>query len=461
MKKNTAVALLAASATTLAMVAGAQVPTPQAAPPAAALPALPGTAPAPVVPVAPVAPVVPGAPVAAVPAVPAVAAPAVPVAGASAAVPALPALPGVPVTTTVATNSTAAAIPTPPALGNLSAEASQSLETTSTVSSSSAPSQLYTFLFIEDPEFGIVRQKFTAEIAETIKQQEIEKLQNDRRTQQGPQATAVLGGIPGFAPAGFSADPTAMDPGLAVDPAMMGDPTLLGGAGGNGQGIANNAEAIRAAAEWDFYYDQLEMYDRYVREKLVPDATGLPELAYDATNALQERQDIFESFQEAAVDQSNEDSNDNRAFYERLQKREDRRIAYYQWLMHKQNEVKEWADVWARKVNGTRWADGEEVRIDDWYYGTDFNSATPVLVAMDNREFVVSRQPVNHLQQGQLNVISSNLTPYDIIDGNGYLKNPQMETLRGTLVAPAVAPAYTTGSAGAGTIEIVPGSGSE
>src|SRR5690606_30854754 len=124
-----------------------------------------------------------------------------------------------------------------------------------------------------------------------------------------------------------------------------------------------------------------------------------------------------------------------------------------------ENELTKWTEEWGRNVNGKRWTDGEEVRVDDWYYGIDFNSATPVTVAMDDREYVISRQPVDNLKPGQLNVISSNLTPYDIIDNNGYLKNPQMETLRGTLVVPP-ANGATGGSIG-GTIEVLPGLGAE
>lgn len=462
MMKSDRIALMTAGATLMAAMATAQVAPLPTATPAAAAPALPTLPAAPAAPAAgvPVAPVAPGAPAgvtaAPVSVTPAVAAVTVPGVTTTNVTTTLPAVPGV--APAVPGVAPMAAVPTPPPLGNLSAEAATATgETTSAVSAPAAPSQLYTFLFIDDPDYGVVRQKFNADVAEKIKQQEIERLRQKRMQGQNP---AALGGNLPLAP-GAAMDPALMgggiDPTLA-DPALMGDLGVGGGAAG--AGIANTAEAIRAAAEWDFYYGQMEMYDRYVREKLIPNAEQLPELTYDAANALQERQDLFDSFQEAAITQSNEDDNDNRAFYERLQKREDRRIAYYQWVMHKQNEVAEWAEVWARKVYGTRWADGEEVRVDDWYYGTDFNSAKPVLVTMDDRQYIVSKQPVEHLQQGQLNVISTNLTPYDLIDNDGYLKNPVMETLRGTLVIPPVAPVYSTG-ASTGTIEIVNGEGAE
>jgi len=364
--------------------------------------------------------------------------------------------------------TTAAAAPTPPPIGNLDPETAEaSSGTTATVASSAAPSQLYAFLFIEDPEYGIVRHKFTTDVADRLKEHEIQKLLEKRRNMQGGNALGGGIGVMDPAMAGMMVDPAMMDPtmydpamGAAVDPALYAAGAgYAPGATGTAAGNTVASDALRAAAEWDFYYSQLEMYDRYVREKLIPNAIpeDLPELAYNATNALQERQDLFESFQEQSITQNNDDFNENKEFYERLQKREDRRTAFRQWLLHKQNEVAEWADVWARNVFGTRWADGEEVRVDDWYYGTDFNSAQPVLVAIDDREYVVSRQPAGRLQEGQLNVISSNLTPYDIIDNNGYLKNPVMETQRGTLVIPPAGPVYTTDTT-TGTIEIVGGS---
>lgn len=440
----------------LSLQAGAQAP-PAPVPDATAQPALPAIPPAPPaagttatdVPPAPVAPADPAA--VAVPAVPAA-----PVAPAAPGVPALPALPPLPGAPTVgaAGTTTDATLPTPPALGDLNASGAGS--DPASAGTSAAPSQLYTFLFIEDPEYGIVRQKFTTEIADVIKEKEITRFQDKRRNPQLEQP-GLAAGLGLMNPSAM--DPTAMDPN-SMDPATMGM-GIAGAPMGGGQGMANNAEAIRAAAEWDFYYSQLEMYDRYVREKLIPDAQELPELAYDATNVLQERQDLFEAFQDAAILQSDTESNANRGFYERLQLREDRRIAYNQWLMHKENEMAKWTETWARSVNGKRWTDGEEVRVDDWYYGIDFNSQMPVTVAMEDREYVISRQPVDNLKPGQLNVLSSNLTPYDIIDNNGNLKNPAMENLRGTLVVPPTAASSSAAPAVGGTIDIVPGLGAE
>lgn len=361
---------------------------------------------------------------------------------------ALPALPGLPVG--AIPGAPVAAAPTPPAVEDIGVQSSDATGA-SAVPQIASESTLYSFLFVEIPEYGIVRHRFEEDVAEQLKQAEITRLREQRRTAGQPAAilgvTPMLDGMGGM-------------PGGMMDPAM----------GGMMPGGMDNAGATEAAAEWDFYYQQLEMYDRFVRERLIPGADDLPELQYDASNALQERQDLFESFQEAAIVQASDDANANADFYERLARREDRRSTYLEWLRLRQQAVQDWSEVWAREVYGTRWADGEVVRLDDWYYGVDFNSANPVTIEIDDREYVISRGPVDRLKHKQLNVISTNLTPYDIIDANGELKNPVMETLRGTMVMPPAPPVYTTGPGigGAGTagqatgmIEIVGGVGSE
>ena len=79
--------------------------------------------------------------------------------------------------------------------------------------------------------------------------------------------------------------------------------------------------------------------------------------------------------------------------------------------------------IWARKVDGT-------------------------MVNVDGHIYLVSAEPLRKVPPEQLNVISSNLTPYDIIDRNGFMKTPQMERLKGTIARP---PEATTG-----TLELVP-----
>jgi hypothetical protein len=181
-----------------------------------------------------------------------------------------------------------------------------------------------------------------------------------------------------------------------------------------------------------------------------------PALKYDAATAPDEWKELKKSFDEAAIATVNEQYNENKEFYNRLQTREERRRNFYEWLAKNQRDVDEWTGLWARKINGGRWADGEPVRRDDWYYGVDFNSAEPVAIRIDQQDYLLSRTPQAKVPDQQLNVLSSNLTPYDIIDATGQLKNPQMERLRGTLVEAPQTVAATTREITSGTVQLVP-----
>ncbi|MGI8908393.1 MAG: hypothetical protein ACR2IE_18115 [Candidatus Sumerlaeaceae bacterium] len=300
-------------------------------------------------------------------------------------------------------------MPPPLSLSGPLANDAGTTETTSTVAAT-GPIETYQFLFREDPDLGIVREKVAFDQAEQLKQQEIDRLY---ATYQQP---------------GQPAQVAPQQPGQA-------DP--------------------KAGAAWDFYYEQLEMYDKYVKEKLLAGAEDLPELTYDASTAAQEWLDLATAFNQAAIQVVNEQYNENRAFYDRLQEREDRRRNFYEWLSANQRAVDEWTGLWARKINGTRWADGESVRRDDWYYGLDFNSAEAVAIRIDQQDYLVSREPQSNVPREQLNVLSSNLTPYDIIDATGTLKNPEMERLRGTMVIPPQTVAASA-EATTGTVQLVP-----
>ena len=157
----------------------------------------------------------------------------------------------------------------------------------------------------------------------------------------------------------------------------------------------------------------------------------------DQQSAVQKRTDLKTAYEKRALELTNEQRDENMAFYERIQRREDRRKRYYEWLASQQQELDEWAKVWARKANANQWVTASgEIRRDDWYYGANFNAGGPVSRTIGGQKFLFSSEPVANVESDELNVISTNLTPYDIIDQNGVLKNPTTERLRGTIVEP-------------------------
>jgi len=318
----------------------------------------------------------------------------------------------------------ASAVPTPPPLVGLGT-VTDTTTTEGGALATAGPIELYEFLFRDDENIGVVREKYLSgenQSAEQLKQKRIDEIYQEKYLNPNQ-------------PAGL---PTAPPPG-AVGPGQQGAPDP------------------KAGAAWDFYYEQLEMYDQYVREKLLLGGADVPALEFKAKTtdeALQEQSELQEQFQNTAVAVVNDQMNENEEFYTRLQEREDRRRDFYDWLAEQQREIEDWTSVWARKINGSRWADGEPVRRDDWYYGVDFNSAEPVAIRIDQQDYLLSRAPQDHLAPGQLNVLSSNLTPYDIIDATGTMKNPDMERLRGTLVQSAMTVAASE-TVTTGTVQLV------
>lgn len=345
---------------------------------------------------------------------------------------------------TIFGSSPAAVMTTPPPLAAIGPESS----TPGTSVSAPIAVNNFEFLFREDAKEGVVRERVSKEIAKEIRDKEIDRIIEANRRSL-PAGQLVM-------------NPYAMQTGMndpsliGMDPLMQGDPLAQGGmmAGNPAAQRTVTAETERATAEWDFYYNQLERYSKYVKEKLLPlEAADLPDSSFTASSTddvLNDRKSIKDAYDQAAVAATNREYMKNRDFYERLQVREDRRSAYYEWLSLEQRKLEEWTTLWSRKTNGTRWTSDDEIRRDDWYYGTNFNSEGPVKITVDNRKYLLSRTPQANLAPGELNVISNNLTPYDIIDANGEMKNRVMEIQRGTIVVPP------TPSTSVGTIEIAP-----
>ena len=299
-------------------------------------------------------------------------------------------------------------------------------DTSANPSGSGVALALNAFLFRDDPKFEkVMRNRMTSEEAEKAKQNEIEIFRNRRQTQ-------------GQQPGGLGAMPP---------PAAYGSPY---GAQGNPQQA--QADGLLAAAEFDFYFQQLELYDRYLREEVLTslDDGEMPdEPTYEAANYLQEGVTLQDAFNKAALTQVTKQQEENLEFMERLKQREDRRDAFANWVLEKRQELDEWTRTWANNVNGTRWIGGDNVvRLNDWYYGINFNSPQPINFTIEDQKFLVSRTPQRDVPEDTLNILSTNLTPFDIISKDGYVKDVATERLKGTAVrAPLDSPRQ-------GTIEI-------
>lgn len=206
----------------------------------------------------------------------------------------------------------------------------------------------------------------------------------------------------------------------------------------------------RAGAIWDFYFQQLELYYRYMRDTVLVGVESVDEPTYDTANFAQERIDLENAYKQAAQFIVNKQYNENLEFYDRLQQREDRRRAFYEWLATVSRRVDERAADWGRKVHGANWAAGElPTNTADWYYGINFAAEGGVTVTIDGITYVLSREPLKRVPPDEVNITSTNLSPYDILNRDGTRKTAETERPR---VAPAAAPSTPA----TGTIRIVP-----
>ncbi|MBX7244346.1 MAG: hypothetical protein K1X53_02535 [Candidatus Sumerlaeaceae bacterium] len=304
--------------------------------------------------------------------------------------------------------STAPGLPIPNLAAALDTATTAAALTTATAST--GPVESYAFLFRSDEEEGIMRDKYSQDEADRISNAEINRLAQ-KYQQPGAQQQAV---------------------------------------GPNGQ---QQGQDPRAGGAWDFYYEQLEMYTRYVKEKVLKNVENpdeLPDSDYNPQNFLQDRANLKSSYDQAAAELVTKQSNENVDFYERLQVREDRRKAYYEWLTEQKENLDEWARLWERSKNGTIWSTNDRpTRLDDWYYGVNFAANAPTTVKVGRQSYLLSRSPEKYVPENQVNVLSTNLTPYDVLYPDGSQKSAVRERIKAR-------GASATGAARTGTIEIAP-----
>ncbi len=285
------------------------------------------------------------------------------------------------------------AVGTPPPLPSLGSVTEEASETTTAVAGAPAgPIELYEFLFVAHDEYGVLREKMSVEEAKKIKDKEIASLaQKYGNPQAGAQQQQ-------------GADP-------------------------------------RAFASWDFYFQQLELYGRYVKEQLLPNASeDLPDPDFNVSSqeaVVANRKDLKTAYDKAAQEEVNRQRDENLEFYERLQRREDVRKKYLEWLAQQDQDLTRWATAWGRRANASRWvaAEGKFSR-DDWYYGTNFGVGQPLEVQIGGQQFVYSAEPVSDVSEAQVNILTQHVSPYDIVGPDGEIRTRESELQRGTLVEP-------------------------
>jgi hypothetical protein len=191
----------------------------------------------------------------------------------------------------------------------------------------------------------------------------------------------------------------------------------------------------RASVEWDFYYEQLQMYQEYVMKKVLPGVTDLPGSTFDPSvglsGVLTERTNLRDAYNRASLALQTRLTQENIAFYERLDVREDRRRNYLEWLEERKDELVAWAEMWQANVEAENFRAGNPVNRDSWYAKTNFGNPNPMAKVINGQMTLITKNAVETDNQ-TLNVVSRNLTPYDLLDSYGRPRVPNPRTSRRT-----------------------------
>jgi hypothetical protein len=276
----------------------------------------------------------------------------------------------------------------PPAIvGSLGLQAEMTTGTADTTGTGTGFTESFVFLFRDDPDFGIVREAYTQDEAKEQIEKELGRLAQLRlepRAGQGPG--------PQQAP----------------------------------QGVAD-----RATVEWDFYYEQLQMYQEYVQTKVLPGIEDLPGSAYDPSalmsGVLTERTLLYTEYQRASLALQTKLTQENAAFYERLDAREDLRRNFLEWIEERKDELTAWADAWKVNIESGNFKAGNAVNRDSWYAKMNFRNPEPMAIRSTEPPTIISKNPVD-AGHDAVNIVSGNLTPYDLLDSYGRPRQPNPES---------------------------------
>jgi len=175
------------------------------------------------------------------------------------------------------------------------------------------------------------------------------------------------------------------------------------GSTGAGQAAAPaDVPDSRSAAEWLFYYDQVYMWNAYVQDEILGESTDGDSLMTMAPDELRQTLPSFYNDILSQRDRLAEDEhNDNLAFYDRMQEREQARERYNEWRGEEAERLIEFAEEQRRLIEGRE-------------------------VVVENRSYIISPEPLARVDEGRVNIVSESqlVTPYDLLTEDGELRSP-------------------------------------
>ncbi|MCX7767062.1 MAG: hypothetical protein N2246_10205 [Candidatus Sumerlaeia bacterium] len=167
------------------------------------------------------------------------------------------------------------------------------------------------------------------------------------------------------------------------------------------QGQQQNVDP-RAVAEWQYYWEQLKLWEKYVQQQVLGGqalSKSVQDLQFADPDSLDNQlQEIYTAYQEQARALIEKYSTEITALLSRIEDRIWQRESYRDWVSRNREKLQEFANEWLRRYTG------EEIE-------------------MEGKVYLISPQPLKHIPPDRINIVTSNLTPYDLLNEDGTLKN--------------------------------------
>ena len=158
----------------------------------------------------------------------------------------------------------------------------------------------------------------------------------------------------------------------------------------------------RAVAEWQYYWEQLKLWETYVKKQVLNDEPldkSVQDLDFNLPTTLDEQmQQISQSYEQQARQASIDMFTKYINLLGRIEERIWQREVYRAWIERNKMKLNEFAYEWLRRMTG------EELEI-------------------EGRVYLVSPKPLKNIPAGKVNIVTTNLTPYDLLNEDGSLKS--------------------------------------
>ncbi len=173
---------------------------------------------------------------------------------------------------------------------------------------------------------------------------------------------------------------------------------------------SNREDMALRMAEWSMYFDQLELWNRYVAEKVIRDELEEEEkITYNPATIKTDIELIYESLQQHAAQAVSQEKQRQENMLSRIENNRINLQIYNNWLDDRENEVLKYARQWARKY------EGEELVFEDTTYLVRDTYENEMLIETPQEKTIIINKPVEQKE----------ITPFDLLNEDGSLIKPE------------------------------------